>query len=228
MTTASDFPSPLLPARRRRHARLIAALTTLIGACAEAAGEVYGPIAAATPDQEGVEVEALSCIRVAMSAPSLLDLARSEDATRWPDAVVREVAASRRTYAARVALADAHDAHDAAHRTASGPGRGPVPPSAAASGAWMELVSAGDEVAACWRDDPQQAAVLVRELTVGGELVVDEVLDAAVDAMVVCGLLALAEARTMARVDPSAAAELCLTATPYLTLAVTLASADLD
>ncbi|MFD5694406.1 hypothetical protein [Streptomyces rubiginosohelvolus] len=225
MTTASNPSPPLLPARRRRHARLIAALTTLIGACTEAAGEVYGPIAAAPPDQEGVEVQTLSCIRVGMSAPLLLDLARSEDATRWPDAVVREVAASRRTYAARVALADAHDA---AHRTASGPGRGPVPPPSAESGAWMELVSAGDEVAACWRDDPQQAAALVRELTAGGELVVDEVLDAAVDAMVVCGLLALAEARTMATVDPSAAAELCLTATPYLALAVTLASADLD
>ncbi|MET8732150.1 hypothetical protein ABZV81_34010 [Streptomyces parvus] len=92
----------------------------------------------------------------------------------------------------------------------------------------MELVSAGDEVAACWRDDPQQATVLVRELTAGGELVVDEVLDAAVDAMVVCGLLALAEARTKATADPSAAAELCLTAVPYLARAVTLASADLD
>ncbi|WP_405896154.1 hypothetical protein OG242_00040 [Streptomyces sp. NBC_00727] len=49
MTTASD-----LPARRRRHARLIAALTTLIGACAEAAGAVYQPIAAA-PGQDHVE-----------------------------------------------------------------------------------------------------------------------------------------------------------------------------
>ncbi|MEU3136355.1 hypothetical protein ABZ691_26680 [Streptomyces sp. NPDC006854] len=68
----------------------------------------------------------------------------------------------------------------------------------------------------------------MRELTAGGELVVDEVLDAAVDAMVVCGLLALAEARTTATVDPSAAAEQCLTAVPYLALAVTLASTDLD
>ncbi|NUW02896.1 hypothetical protein [Streptomyces sp. CAI 127] len=225
MTTTSNSPLPLLPARRRRHARLIAALTTLIGACAGAAGEVYGPIAAAPPDQEGVAVETLSCIRVAMSAPLLLDMARSEDAARWPEEVVREDAASRRTYAARCALADAHDA---VHRTVSGPGRGPVPLPTVESGAWMELVSAGDEVAACWRDDPQQAAVLVRELTEGGELVVDEVLDAAVDAMVVCGLLALAEARTKATVDASAAAELCLTAVPYLARAVTLASVDLD
>lgn len=204
---------------------MIAALTTLIGACAEAAGEVYGPIAAAPPDQEGVEVQTLSCIRVAMSAPLLLDLAWSEDDARWPEMVVREDAASRRTYAARCALAEAHDA---VHLTVSGPGRGPVPPPTAESGAWMELVSAGDEVAACWRDDPPQAAALVRELTAGGELEVDEVLDAAVDTMVVCGLLALAEARTKATADPSAAAELCLAAVPYLARAVALASADLD
>ncbi|MEU4030285.1 hypothetical protein AB0F60_29370, partial [Streptomyces anulatus] len=62
----------------------------------------------------------------------------------------------------------------------------------------MDLVGAGDEVAACWRRDPQEAAALVLELTAGGELAVDEVLDAAVDAVVVCGLLALAEARTAA------------------------------
>ncbi|MGQ4733363.1 hypothetical protein ACUN3E_37615 [Streptomyces sp. Ju416(a)] len=68
----------------------------------------------------------------------------------------------------------------------------------------------------------------MRELTAGGELVVDEVLDAAVDAMVVCGLLALAEARTEATVDPSAEAEQCLAAVPYFALAVALASADLD
>ncbi|MGZ2359868.1 hypothetical protein LRE75_24705 [Streptomyces sp. 372A] len=45
MTTASDHLD--LPARRRRYAQLIAALTTLSGACAEAAGAVYQPIAAA-------------------------------------------------------------------------------------------------------------------------------------------------------------------------------------
>lgn len=186
---------------------------------------MYGPIAAAPPGQEAVAVETLSCIRVGMSAPLLLDLAVAEDVARWPEVVVREEAASRRAYAARCALADAHDA---AHRTASGPGRGPVPLPSVESGARMELVSAGDEVAACWRDDPQQAVALVRELTAGGELAVDEVLDAAVDAMVVCGLLALSEARTTAMADPSAAAELCLAAVPYLVLAVTLASADLD
>ncbi|MFE1370048.1 hypothetical protein ACFW84_38230 [Streptomyces anulatus] len=180
------------------------------------------PIAAAPPDQEGVEVETLSCMRVAMSGPLLLDLARSQDTARWPDAVAQEDAASRRTYAARCALAEAQDA---VHQL--GPDRGPVPLPTTGQGAMMDLVGAGDEVAACWRRDPQKAAALVLELTAGGELAVDEVLDAAVDTVVVCGLLALAEARTAATTDPSTAAELCLAAVPHLALAVTLASADL-
>ncbi|MFE7451470.1 hypothetical protein [Streptomyces griseus] len=225
MTTTPDVPPPVRPARRRRHARLIAALASLIGACAEAAGEVYGPVAAAPPGLEGVEVRTLSCVRVALSGPLLLDVARGEDAARWPEAVVREEAAACQTYAARCAVAEAHDA---VHRTASGPGQGPVPLPTVEAGARMELVSAGDEVASLWRDDPQQAVALVRELTAGGELTADEVLDLAVDVMVVCGLLALTEARTAAMKDPSTAAELCLTAVPHLAFAVSLASVDLD
>ncbi|WP_069751897.1 hypothetical protein [Streptomyces sp. EN16] len=223
MTTTPRRPPPLLPARRRRHARLIAALTNLIGARAEAAGEVYGPIAATPPDQEAVEVQMLSCTRVAMSGPLLLDLARSQDTARWPDAAAQEDAASRRTYAARCALAEAQDA---VHQL--GPDRGPVPLPTAGQGATMDLVGAGDEVAACWRRDPQEAADLVLELTADGELAVDEVLDAAADTVVVTGLLALTEARTAATTDPSTAAEPCLAAIPHLALAVTLASADLD
>ncbi|MFF8747170.1 hypothetical protein [Streptomyces californicus] len=223
MTTTSDASTPARPARRRRHARLIAALASLVGACAEAAGEVYGPIAAAPPDQEAVEVQPLSSVRVALSGPLLLDMARGEDAARWPGEVAREDAAARRTYAARCALADAQDA-------VHGPGRdrGPVPLPTAGQGAAMELAAAGDEVAARWREDPAQAAALVLELTAGGELGVEEVLDAAVDAAVVCGLLVLAEARTTAMSDPGMAAELCLTAVPHFSLAVALASADLD
>ncbi|MFE0777600.1 GNAT family N-acetyltransferase [Streptomyces sp. NPDC058861] len=44
------------PARRRRHARLIAALTGLVGASASAAAAVYQPIADAPPGGQGVEV----------------------------------------------------------------------------------------------------------------------------------------------------------------------------
>ncbi|MFD8956323.1 hypothetical protein ACFXKH_35875 [Streptomyces caelestis] len=49
-----------------------------------------------------------------------------------------------------------------------------------------------------------------------------------VTAGAVCGLLALAEARTAATTDPSTAAELCLAAVSHLSLAVILASVDLD
>lgn len=90
----------------------------------------------------------------------------------------------------------------------------------------MDLVSAGTEVAARWRADPEAAVALVHELAASGELAVDEILDEAVDAAVLTGLLALREARTAP--DPSTAAELCLGAVPHITLAVALASADLD
>ncbi|MFF5470502.1 hypothetical protein [Streptomyces achromogenes] len=56
MPGAGATPDRLdLPARRRRSARLIAALTQLIGVCAEEADAVCQPIAAATPGQEAVE-----------------------------------------------------------------------------------------------------------------------------------------------------------------------------
>ncbi len=92
----------------------------------------------------------------------------------------------------------------------------------------MELVSAGDDVAACWRDDPQEAVALVLELTADGELGVDEALDAAADAEVVCGLLVLDRAGSAAISDPSAAAELCLAAVAHFAHAVVLAGVDLD
>ncbi|MFC1405781.1 MULTISPECIES: hypothetical protein [Streptacidiphilus] len=54
----------------------------------------------------------------------------------------------------------------------------------------------------------------------------EEVLDQAVDAAVLTGLLALHEVRTAT--DPSMGAELCLGAVSHIALAVALASADLD
>ncbi|WNF25329.1 hypothetical protein RI138_00115 [Streptomyces sp. C11-1] len=158
-----------------------------------------------------------------MSAPLLLDLARSEDAARWPGAVVRQEATARRTYAARCALTDARDA---VRRAATD--RGLVPLPTVDQGARTELVEAGDRVAWCCRDDSEEAVALVRELTADGEFVADEVLDAAADTMVVNGLLALSEARTAVTADPSKAAEWCLAAVPHRALAVTLASADID
>lgn len=90
----------------------------------------------------------------------------------------------------------------------------------------MNLASAGDAVAERWRHDPAGAVALVRELAAGDELAPGEVLDAAVDAAVLTGVLALHAVR--ATRDPSTMAERCLGATPHLVLAVALASADLD
>ncbi|MFE9406859.1 hypothetical protein ACFYNY_34690 [Streptomyces sp. NPDC006530] len=220
MTVTSDRLD--MPARRRRHARLIAALTTLIGACAEAAGAVYQPIAAAPPGQGAVEVNLLPCHQVSLSAALLLDLARSEDEAGWSAVVAWERQESRRTYAARCAVAAAQELIE----EADPPGEHGVPLPTVEQAAAMDLVSAGTEVAAQWRADPEAAVVLVHELAAGGELAVDEILDEATDAAVLTGLLALHEARTAP--DPSTAAELCLGAVPHIALAVALASADLD
>ncbi|MGA5822160.1 hypothetical protein ACPC54_30375 [Kitasatospora sp. NPDC094028] len=220
MTTTPDRTD--LPARRRRHARLIAALNTLIGACVEAAGAVYGPIAGAPPEQEAVEVSRLPCIQVSLAAATLLEIASGEDDARWPASVAREREEARRTFAARcvVAQAQEHIEQD------EPPGEHGVQLAFAEQFAVMELVNAGDEVAASWRRDPAEAVALVRELVAGGELTVEEILDQAVDSTVAAGLLALQEAAATS--DPSTAAELCLSAIPYIVLAVTLASADLD
>ena len=210
-----------LPARRRRHSRLIAALTTLIGSCADAAGAVYQPIAAAPPGQEAVEVSLLPCVQVSLSAAPLLDRARTEDNARWPAAMAREREEARQTYAARCAVAEAQELAE----QADPPGEHGVPLPTVEQSAAMDLVGVGDEVAARWLDDPEEAGAFVRKLEVSGELTADEVLDEAVDSAVVAGLLALQEARTAS--DPSTAAEFCLSAVPHIALAVTLASADL-
>ncbi|MGI5262511.1 hypothetical protein [Streptomyces angustmyceticus] len=211
-----------LPARRRRHARLIAALTTLIGACADAAGAVYQPIAAASPGTEDVEVTVWPCIQVSLTAATLLDRARAEDDARWPAAMAWERARAQRTYAARCAVAQAQEFVGQGDPS----GQNDVPLPTVEQAAAMDLVSAGTEVTAHWRTDPEEAVTLVYELAAGGELAVDEILDEAVDAAVATGLLALQEARTSP--DPSTAAELCLSAVSHIALAVTLASADLD
>ncbi|MHA6756982.1 hypothetical protein [Streptacidiphilus sp. PAMC 29251] len=211
-----------LPARRRRHARLIAALTALIGACADAAAAVYEPLAAAPPGQEAVEVALLPCIQVSLAAAPLLDRARAEDDARWPTAMAREQREARRTYAARCAVARAQELAD----QDGPPGKYGVPLPTVEQSAAMDLVGAGDEVVARWRHDPQDAVALVVEMVASGELAADEVLDQAVNAAVLIGLLALQEVRATS--DPTMAAEHCLSAVSHIALAVTLASADLD
>lgn len=228
VTTTSRLERPA----RRRHARLIASLTDLIGACAEAAAEIYRPIASAPPEQACVDVAAgLLYVRISLTAAAVLDVARAEDAARWPGAVDQEQREAERTFAARVAVAVAQDLADP-----DGPGGqaegaelafdGAVAVPTVEQGAAMELVAAGSEVAERWRQEPAEAAALAVELAASGEFTAAEVLDAAVDECTVAGLLALQDARTAP--DPSTAAELCLAAIPHLVLAVHLASADLD
>ncbi|MFD9685104.1 hypothetical protein ACFXPX_04395 [Kitasatospora sp. NPDC059146] len=217
----TSTPNLAAPARRRRHAKLIAALTSLIGACAEAAGAVYGPLAAASPDQEVVEVGLLPVVQVCLTAAPLLDIARAEDSARWPAAVAREQAQARQTYATRCAVAQAQQFAEQADPSV---GHG-VPLLTVERSACVDLVGAGIKVAMRWLDDPRDAAALVGELMSGGELAADEILDEAVDFAVLIGLLALQEARAAS--DPSTAAELCLGAVRHISLAIALASADL-
>jgi hypothetical protein len=171
-----------------------------------------------------VVVTVLPCVQVSLTAATLFDRARAEEDARWPAAAAREQEVARRTYAARCAVAYAQEVVDPLVPGPSGPQAVALP--TVEQSAAMDLVSAGDEVAARWREDPQEAAALVRELVAGGELTAGEVLDQAVDASVLAGLLALQQARAAS--DPSTAAELCLGAVPHIALAITLASADLD
>ena len=97
-------------------------------------------------------------------------MARAEDTARWPAAVARAQEAARRTCAARCAVAQAQEFTEQA-----GP---PGEPGAALPTveqcAAMDLVSAGDEVAARWPTDPQEAVAPVNELVAGGELTAGE------------------------------------------------------
>ncbi|MER5642150.1 hypothetical protein ABT095_35075 [Kitasatospora sp. NPDC002227] len=209
-----------LPARRRRHARLIAALTTTVGACATAAQALYQPVADAPPGQEAIVVDPLPVVYLSHTAAPLLEAARAEDDARWPAAVAQEREQAQRTNAARVALARAQEIVEEPGAT------WPVPLPTAEQSAAIDLAGAGDQVAELWRDDPTKAAALVHELAACGEFTASEVLDAALDAAIGAGLLALNEASKAS--DPSMMAEQCLQAAPYLVLAVALASADLD
>ncbi|MFI6116601.1 hypothetical protein [Kitasatospora sp. NPDC051164] len=83
-----------LPARRRRHARLIAALTATVGACASAAQALYQPVADAPPGQEAVVADPLPVVYLGHTAAPLLEAARVEDEARWPAAVAERSASA--------------------------------------------------------------------------------------------------------------------------------------
>ncbi|MGW0948595.1 hypothetical protein ACWD4O_39395 [Streptomyces sp. NPDC002623] len=103
---APDRAEPLV--RRRRHAWLLVALTELIGDCAQAAGEVYGPVAEARPAQTDVPVHLEPLADLCRSAGTRVDTARARDAARRPPSVTGEKEeAERLTPCAADTLADA-------------------------------------------------------------------------------------------------------------------------
>ncbi|MFJ5635260.1 hypothetical protein ACIQF5_21815 [Streptomyces goshikiensis] len=216
------------PARRRRHARLIATLAELTGDCARAAGTVYGPIADAAPEQDGVPVSLLPIVVLSAAAGPQLDAARQEDAARWPDAVALEETDGQRTFEARRAAAEADQVladailgpDEDGHRA---PGTIALP--TASQSAAMALPAISADFLASFREDPEAAIELVKTATATGEFTVGQILDDAVDTAVLAGLMILRGLQNPA--DPSAAAETCLMAARQFALVVMVASLDL-
>ncbi|MGV9427116.1 hypothetical protein ACWDO7_22870 [Streptomyces sp. NPDC003656] len=217
---------PEAPARRRRHARLIAALARLVRDTAGAAVGVYEPIAAAPPDQTGVTVHLLPIMQVAAAARYIVDAARAEDTGRWPAVAAREAEEHGRTFAARCAAAEAEDAIWQAQFTEDSDGAlGGLALFTPSQAAHSALVEAGEAFLAALQDDPQEAVSQLQELVATGEFTAEQVLDAALDTAVLCGLLVLQELRPSS--DAGMAAESCLAAGRYFSLAVSVASIDL-
>ncbi|MFD7986982.1 hypothetical protein ACFV4M_26870 [Kitasatospora indigofera] len=210
------------PARRRRHACLIAAAARLIGGCAEAALAVYEPISGAPPEQDDVPVNLLPLQMLASSAPVLLDHAARQDRGRWPAQVGREEEADGATFRARRAVAEAQEALYGPQPQQPGPPV-PVPLPTAAQGAAMELTAAAAGFLQAL-EEPATAFDLLRELIATGEFTTREILDEAVTLAVQGACLALAGAARQR--DPSTAAEYCLSATGALNLIVTVAGID--
>ncbi|MFE2850199.1 hypothetical protein ACFXJO_03600 [Streptomyces lavendulae] len=215
------------PARRRRHARLIATLTKLIGDCAHAAGAVYGPIADAAPEQDGVAVSLLPIVVLSAAAGPRLDAARQEDAGRWPDAVAREETEGQRTFEARCAAAEADQVLADAVLGADEDGPrapGTVALPTASQSADMALPAISADFLASFQEDPEAAIEMVKTVTATGEFTVGQILDDAVDTAVLAGLMILRGLENPT--DPSTAAETCLLAARQFALVVMVASAD--
>nr|WP_257019553.1 hypothetical protein [Streptomyces sp. TLI_235] len=211
------------PSRRRRHARLIATATELVAECAQAAAAVYGPIADAPPQQEGVRVSLWPVAALAASAPVRLDAATMRDEERWPTQTAREGEQGRTTFRRCCALAEAESAVLDAHTsTADTPAGGVALPTVGQAAA-MGLTGAGNDFLESL-DDPEEALALLAELTAGGEYTAAEVLDEATHTALVAALLVLQDAARQK--DPSLAAERCLHAARQLALVVSVASLD--
>ncbi|MFF0430329.1 hypothetical protein ACFYUJ_38955 [Streptomyces sp. NPDC004520] len=221
--TANDIVEA--PSRRRRHARLIAALTELVGSCANAAAGVYGPIAEAPPGQRNVPVNLWPLTGLAMFAGERLDTARAEDAQRWPGEVERETREARQTFAARCAAAEAERILSEANEEVDDESWfGAVPLPSPAQLAAMGAIGAGTDFLEALDSSPEEALALLRELSATGEYTAGQILDEATDASVLAGLLTLRGASRES--DPSMAAEWCLAAARQFALTVAVASAD--
>ncbi|MFJ1708522.1 hypothetical protein [Kitasatospora sp. NPDC088346] len=209
------------PARRRRHARLIAAATELIAECATAAGAVFGRIAQAPPGRRDVTVGRWPIAALAAGAPARLEAGRDQDDERWPARAAQEREEGRTTFERRCALAEAENGLLGAE---FGDGQvGAVAAVTAPQAAAMGLAGAGADFLDALAE-PEGALELLARLTGGGEFTAGEVLDDATDTAIVVACLMLRDAA--GEQDPSAAALGCLAAARQLALAVTVASTD--
>lgn len=215
------------PARRRRHARLIAAAVQLMVDCGVAAQRVYDPIALADPTTGGVPVRRDLIDGLAEEAARRLDRAAEEDTERWPAEAEQELAEGLTTFRRRCATAEADglllDLQLQRDDGALGPVPVPTPAQLALMGPDLLAV---DLIGAL--DDSEHEIVLsvLRDAVGTGEYTVAQILDAAKDISLAAACLTLRQAAETP--DPSLAAETVLMATRSLSRAVVLASADFD
>lgn len=215
------------PARRRRHARVIATAVQLVVDCGIAAQRVYDPIALAGPTTDGVPVRRDLIDALAEAAPRRLDQASEEDKERWPREVEQEGAEGLTTFRRRCATAAADrlllDLQLSAGASALGPVPVPTPAQLAQMG--PDLIAV-DLIEALDDGEPEDALALLREAVTTGEYTTAQILDAAMNTCLTAACLTLCQAAETS--DPSMAAETVLMATRSLSRAVMLASADLD
>ncbi|MFD7507863.1 hypothetical protein ACFV5N_00745 [Streptomyces sp. NPDC059853] len=206
------------PAARRRHAQLIAAATRLIAGCAQAASEIYDPIAR-NPGQD-VEVNARELLLLASGAPAILDHARNADCERWPEETAVEDRNTFRAHAERAVLAEAAavlDTEPAGEPVAWPAG---VPEITPEHDAAMAPIAAAEELMADITAERVQLLAHAHDAH-PSEIVAEAITQASGSAC-----LALAQAEDILTSDPSAAAEMALTATRYLADLVSVASLD--
>ncbi|MFB7852782.1 hypothetical protein ACFC34_38010 [Streptomyces sp. NPDC056053] len=204
----SDYLAP--PAGRRRHALLLDTLVKLVADCGTAASAVSRPIAQAPPEEAAVEVDLGPYVRLRQTAHFALDLARQEDAARWP---ASPPPADRRTFGERCDAAEAESVLGLRDKESDTP-----------------LAAVARRVADDWLVDRATALALIAETVIGGELSGEEILSEAAVIAAVDGLRMLHRVPTAdsKEADLALEAERCLRASRHFALAAVLASSDLD